>query len=97
MAARWNMCVLTGSEWLYQRAIEEEDMPTYGVANSFVVLHKLEWPSYDETYVQIADSRRCCCCLGIALKCSRWAPGYFTLMGEPAPPAARDSGAVARS
>ncbi len=71
MAARWNMCV-SGSEWLYQRVIEEEIMPTNGVANSFVVLHILEWPSYNEKSVQIADSCRCCCCscccLGIALR-----------------------------
>ncbi len=31
------------------------------------------------------------------LKCSRLAPGYFTLIGDKAPPAARDSSEVARS
>ncbi len=31
------------------------------------------------------------------LKCSRLAPGYFTLNGDKAPPAARDSSEVARS
>ncbi len=30
------------------------------------------------------------------LNCSRRAPGYFTLIGEKAPPAARDSSEVAR-
>ncbi len=36
----------------------------------------------------------CCCCLGMA---SRWASGYFTLNGDKIPPAASDSGEVARS
>ncbi len=31
------------------------------------------------------------------LKCSRLALGYFTLIGDKAPPAARDSSEVARS
>ncbi len=31
------------------------------------------------------------------LKCSRWAPGYFTLIGDKAPPAARNSSEVARA
>ncbi len=30
------------------------------------------------------------------LKCSRRAPGYFTLIGDKAPPAARDRSKVAR-
>ncbi len=30
------------------------------------------------------------------LKCSRRAPGYFSLIGDKAPPAARDSSEVAR-
>ncbi len=31
------------------------------------------------------------------VKCSRRAPGYFTLIGDKAPPAARDSSEVARA
>ncbi len=31
------------------------------------------------------------------LKCSRRAPGYFTLIGDKTPPAARDSSAVVRA
>ncbi len=53
-----------------EKKLKEENMPAYGVTNSFVVLHILEWPSYNEKNVQIADSCRCCrcCCLGIALR-----------------------------
>ncbi len=39
--------------------------------------------------------RVCCCCLGIAPRASM--PGYFTLIGDKAPPAARDSSEVARA
>ncbi len=39
------------------------------------------------------------CCLDIApeLKCSRRAPGYFTLIGDKAPAAAHDSSEVTRA
>ncbi len=42
----------------------------------------------------------CFCCLSIAQranKCSRRVPGCFTLIGDKAPPAARDSSEVARA